>query len=132
MNRHADRRTTRRRFLITAVGAGGPLALCGLPGAVATAGSRRPPNVLWIVTDDHRPDSLGCSTPAGPSTPNIDRIARGGVLFRHAFSQGPICTPSRSSMITGRYCHAIGVMSNRHRLGPNAPYLTRPLQEAGY
>lgn len=132
MNRHADRRTTRRRFLITAARAGGPLALSALPRALARAGSRRPPNVLWIITDDHRPDSLGCSTSGGPSTPNIDRIASRGVLFRHAFSQGPICTPSRSSMITGRYCHVIGVMSNGSRLGAEAPYLTRALKEAGY
>ena len=132
MNRDALRRTTRRRFLITAARTGGPLALSALPGAVAKAGSRRPPNVLWIITDDHRPDSLGSSGPAWLKTPNIDRIARRGVLFRYAFSQDPICTPSRSSMITGRYSHAIGVMSNRNRLGPDAPYLTRPLKEAGY
>ena len=132
MNRQPDRRTTRRRFLITAARAGGPLALAGIACARAGAASRRPPNVLWIMTDDHRPDSLGCAGPDGPKTPHIDGIARRGVHFRHAFSQGPICTPSRSSIITGRYCHAIGVTSNGNRLGPDAPYLTRPLQEAGY
>ena len=132
MNRHPDRRTTRRRFLISAAKTAAPLGLAALPRATAGAESRRPPNVLWIVTDDHRPDSLGVTGPAWLRTPNLDRIARRGVLFRHAFSQGPICTPSRSSMITGRYCHAIGVMSNRNRLGPDAPYLTRPLQAAGY
>jgi len=132
MNRHPDRRTTRRRFLITAAQTGGPLALAGMARARAGTASRRPPNILWIMTDDHRPDSLGLSGPAGPKTPHIDRIARRGVHFRHAFSQGPICTPSRSSIITGRYCHAIGVTSNGNRLGPDAPFLTRPLQEAGY
>jgi len=132
MNRHPDRRTTRRRFLVTTARAAGPLALSGLAGAPAVAASRRPPNVLWIMTDDHRPESLGLSGPAGPKTPHIDRIARRGVHFRHAFSQGPICTPSRSSIITGRYCHAIGVTSNGNRLAPDAPFLTRPLQEAGY
>ncbi len=132
MNRHPDRRTTRRRFLIAAAQAGGPLALSALAHTKAVAGSQRAPNVLWIMTDDHRPDSLGCSGPEVIRTPNIDRIARRGVRFRHAFSQDPICTPSRSSIITGRYCHAIGVMSNRNRLGADAPYLTRPLQAAGY
>ena len=42
----------------------------------------------------------------------LDGIARRGVRFAHAFSQDPICTPSRSSMMTGRYCHAINVTSN--------------------
>ena len=132
MNRHPDRRTTRRRFLITAAQTGGPLALAGMACARAGAASRRPPNVLWIMTDDHRPDSLGCAGPDGPKTPHIDGIARRGVHFRHAFSQGPICTPSRSSIITGRYCHAIGVTSNGNRLAADAPFLTRPFQEAGY
>lgn len=132
MNRQPDRRTTRRRFLIRAAQAGGPLAFSAWPRAVARAGLRRPPNVLWIVTDDHRPDTLGCSGLEWLNTPNFDRIARRGVRFSHAFSQDPICTPSRSSMMTGRYNHAIGVMSNGNRLGPDAPYLTRPLQAAGY
>ena len=127
-------RTARRGVLIGVAGAAvaGCFSVC--PGASASAGAVRRPNILWIVTDDHRPDSLGCTGPSWLKTPHIDRIARRGTLFRHAFSQGPICTPSRSSMITGRYCHSIGVMGmgGGQGLRPNAPYLTRPLQSAGY
>jgi arylsulfatase len=134
MFHQASSRTTRRGFLIGAAGAAvvGCFSVC--PGASASAGPLRGPNILWIVTDDHRPDSLGCTGPSWLKTPHMDGIARRGVLFRHAFSQCPICTPSRSSMITGRYCHSIGVtaMGAGQRLGPNAPYLTRPLQAAGY
>jgi len=131
MSHRTERRTSRRRFL-AATAAGIPVALSARPRAMAGAPSRRPPNILWIVTDDHRPDSLGLTGPAWLKTPHLDGIAGRGVLFRHAFSQNPICTPSRSSMMTGRYCHSIGVMSNGYRLGPDAPYLTRPFQEAGY
>ena len=134
MFHQASSRTTRRGFLIGVAGAAivGSFAVC--PGASESAEPLRGPNILWIVTDDHRPDSLGCTGPSWLKTPHMDRIARRGVLFRHAFSQCPICTPSRSSMITGRYCHSIGVtaMGAGQRLGPNAPYLTRPLQAEGY
>ena len=116
-------RTARRGVLIGVAGAAvaGCFSVC--PGASASAGAVRRPNILWIVTDDHRPDSLGCTGPSWLKTPHIDRIARRGTLFRHAFSQGPICTPSRSSMITGRYCHSIGVMGmgGGQGLGP-CPY----------
>ena len=122
---------TRRRFLGAAGCVGAAALSVGRPCA-GGAGPRRPPNILWILTDDHRPDSLGCTGPAWLKTPHIDGIARRGVLFRHAYSQSPVCTPSRSTMMTGRYGHAIGVMSNKRRLGPKAPYLTRPLQAAGY
>lgn len=118
----------RREFMTGVAGA-------ALAGGVCVLGKalRRPgPNILWIVTDDHRPDSLGCTGPKWLKTPHLDGIARRGVLFRHAFSQSPVCTPSRSSLMTGRYCHSIGVMSNKRRLGPKAPYLTRPFSAAGY
>ena len=125
------RRINRRRFL-AAAGAAGPPAIAALAGSRARAASRRPPNILWIVTDDHRPDSMACSGTALLRTPHLDGIARRGVRFSHAFSQDPICTPSRSSMMTGRYCHAINVTSNGYRLARDAPFLTEPLREAGY
>lgn len=71
------------------------------------------PNILWIITDDHRPDSIEAynratigqsESPLGyVSSPNIDALANEGVLFTRAFCNSPACGPSRASMITGRY-----------------------------
>lgn len=71
------------------------------------------PNILWIITDDHRPDALECynevvygqtKSPLGfVSSPNINKLASEGVLFTNAFCNAPVCGPSRGSMISGRY-----------------------------
>lgn len=71
------------------------------------------PNVLWIVTDDQRPDSVSCfnravygtsESPLGyVESPNIDALAEEGVLFTRAICNAPACGPSRGSMHTGRY-----------------------------
>uniref|UniRef100_UPI001C87ABEF sulfatase-like hydrolase/transferase n=1 Tax=Algisphaera agarilytica TaxID=1385975 RepID=UPI001C87ABEF len=77
------------------------------------ATSNPPPNILWILTDDQRPDSLARynratlgtdeSTLGHVMSPHTDRLAAEGVLFTRAFCNSPMCTPSRGSMHTGRY-----------------------------
>ena len=71
------------------------------------------PNILWIVTDDQRPDSLRCynravygtdDSPLGyVESPNIDRLAEQGTFFTNAFNNSPVCAPSRGSFHSGRY-----------------------------
>jgi len=56
----------------------------------------RPPNILWLCTDQQRFDTLGCYGNSFVRTPNIDRLAANGVVFDRAYSQSPICTPSSS------------------------------------
>jgi len=76
---------------------------------------RRTPNVLWIQTDELRADALGCygqSPWAQPLTPNLDALAAHGVLFSNTYCNCPVCVPSRTSMLTGRYPHEIGVYHN--------------------
>src|SRR5262249_37485370 len=60
-------------------------------------------NVLWIMCDQLRYDYLGCTGHPVLKTPNIDAMARRGVLFSNAYVQSPICGPSRMSFYTGRY-----------------------------
>ena len=76
----------------------GALALPWLAGA-----AQRParPNVLFIAADDLRPD-LGCYGSAGAKTPQLDALARRGVLFERAYAQQAVCNPSRASVLTGR------------------------------
>ncbi len=72
----------------------------------------RHPNILWIQTDEQRPDSLGCYGSAWAKTPNLDELARRGVTFQNAVCQSPVCVPSRSSQLTGRYPSEINVLFN--------------------
>ncbi len=67
------------------------------------------PNVLWIMTDQHRADCLGCLGNAQVQTPNLDRLAAMGIVFENAFCQSPVCMASRGSVITGRYPAAIPI-----------------------
>ncbi len=69
-------------------------------------------NVLLIVSDDLR-DTVGCYGNTSVKTPNIDRLARRGVRFEHAYAQYPVCNPSRTSFLTGLRCEQTGVVENR-------------------
>ncbi len=70
------------------------------------------PNILWISTEDISPD-LGCYGDTYAHTPNLDQFALSGVRFNNAFSTAPVCSPSRSSIITGMYASSIGTMHHR-------------------
>jgi arylsulfatase len=69
----------------------------------------RRPNVLLITTDQQRYDTLGLSGVSQARTPHLDALAQGGAFFRNAFTQNPICIPSRACLMTGRYIHQHGV-----------------------
>lgn len=73
------------------------MILC-LATAPATAGEK--PNVLFIAVDDLRPE-LGCFAAPVVKTPNIDRLAKSGMVFNRAYCQQAVCSPSRSSLLTG-------------------------------
>lgn len=98
--------------------------------------ARKPPNILFIMSDDHASAAVSCY---GPSflgkfayTPNIDRIAKGGVLFRNALVTNSICTPSRAAILTGQYAHKNGVTTLSTALSPQTVHLGHWLRRAGY
>jgi choline-sulfatase len=70
------------------------------------------PNILWIMTDEQRPDSLGCYGSAWARTPNIDRIAKRGTVMHNAVCQSPVCLPSRSSQLAALYPQEFACMNN--------------------
>ncbi|MSU90762.1 sulfatase-like hydrolase/transferase [Rhodobacteraceae bacterium 2CG4] len=72
----------------------------------------RPPNILLILSDQHRADALGCAGSAFVRTPNLDRLAAEGVRFANAYTPWPVCTPARASMWTGVYPSAHRIIDN--------------------
>jgi arylsulfatase A-like enzyme len=114
------------------------VALIAAPFAAAAGqedGSARP-NIVLILTDDQRYDMLGCTGHAVARTPNIDRLAREGMLFRKFYVATPLCSPSRASILTGQYPHKHQVINN-DKLGLDVISHTlmsfpRLLRRAGY
>jgi len=90
------------------------------------------PNILFINTDQQRADSLGCYGNEFVKTPNIDGIARDGVVFDNAHCTHPLCSPSRATMLTGRYIHAHGLWRNGLALKENEVTISSVLKENGY
>ena len=101
----------RRDFLRgTAIGLASGITGVSLSDAAnnVTKGKKRKPNILWIMLDDGRADTLGCYGAPWAKTPNLDALARGGVRFDVAIVQNPVCVPSRKSMKTGMYAYQVG------------------------
>jgi arylsulfatase A-like enzyme len=91
------------------------------------------PNILWICTDQQRYDTIGALGNPHVDTPNIDRLIAEGFAFTHAYCQSPICTPSRTSFLTGQYASAVHVNGNGNSHFPDAPPLvTKILADDGY
>ena len=120
----------RRRDFVAAAGAAG---VAPLPAQPARRGR---PNIVFIITDDQRWDSLGVTGHPVVKTPQIDRLAREGVVFENFFCATPLCSPSRASFLTGLYPHRHRIINN-DRPGMDAVSHTlatfpRILRESGY
>ena len=90
------------------------------------------PNILWICSDQQRFDTLGCYGNPFVQTPNLDKLAAAGVLFENAYSQSPVCTPSRASFLTGRYPRTTRCRQNGQAIPPDEVLVTKLLRDAGY
>jgi arylsulfatase A-like enzyme len=88
-------------------------------------------NVLWIMTDQHRADCLGCMGHPAVQTPNLDRLAAEGMAFDQAFCQSPVCMASRAALLTGRSPQALGVRG-MDLLRPWETTTAEVLRRAGY
>src|SRR3954447_25141964 len=108
-----------------------------LAASVATALPARAadrPNIVFVLVDDIRWDAFGCMGHPWVKTPNVDRLAREGALFKNFFDTIPLCSPARASFLTGRYCHANGVTDNTNHNELSHKLVTWPrlLHDAGY
>jgi arylsulfatase A-like enzyme len=96
----------------------------------ATASQARP-NILFIMTDDHASQAMSCYGSKVNQTPNLDRIAREGMRMDRVFATNSICTPSRATILTGKYSHLNGVPVF-NRFDGSQPTAPKLLQQAGY
>jgi len=109
------------------------LALIAGIAAQATAADR--PNVLFIFTDDHAPHAIGAYDGWLKSvnpTPNIDRLAAEGMVFKNSFCTNSICGPSRAVIQTGKHSHKNGFMNNGNSFDWDQQTFPKLLQKAGY
>jgi arylsulfatase A-like enzyme len=130
--------TDRHRIVGTARGAlvFALLGACLLGTAACSdsevAGTRQRPNILFVFTDDHADHAVSAYGSTINQTPNIDRLAREGMLFRNAFVTNSICAPSRAVILTGRHSHLNGVFTNREAFDSAQVTFPKLLQAAGY
>jgi arylsulfatase A-like enzyme len=102
-----------------------------LAQALAVEGAERP-NVILIIADDLGWDDCGAFGNPRVKTPNIDALARGGLRFDRAFVTASSCSPSRSSLITGRYPHSTDAEELHWPLPPEQLTFVERLKAAGY
>jgi len=119
------------RFLIAMI-------ISALSFAPADADAQQRPNIIFMYADDHAAHAISAYRAhlkygaRLPSTPNLDRLAREGMLFINAFATNSICGPARATVLTGQYGHLNGVMTNTEALHPTTVTFPRLLQQAGY
>lgn len=132
--RHNKSEITRRRFMAR-LGAGAAAAFGiadVLQGSTAQAKSAKRPNILFLMSDQHRWDFMGCTGHPLVRTPNMDRLAAEGALFDAAYCHWPVCVPSRTSIITGRYVHSHGTPGNAYALPQDQQTIGGYLKTLGY
>ena len=130
----------RRRFLL---GTAAAATQAGVAAAMAHAephvgqgnqpGTRKQPNIVIYHSDQFRWDFVGANgLNSSTHTPNLDTLAASGTNFTCAVTNQPVCAPSRSVLITGRYATETGVWRNGQGLREDLPTLATELRKAGY
>src|SRR5690606_4885726 len=90
------------------------------------------PNILWIVSEDNSP-FIGAYGDENATSPNIDQLAEEGVLFENTFSNAPVCSPSRSTLISGVYATSVGThnMRSKYPFPEQIRFFPEYLRQAG-
>ncbi len=133
MEKETDRRTFLRRS--AAALAGAPVVL-----RTATSGSgKRPPNIVFAFSDEHRWQSMSFTELPAVHTPNMSRLAAEGAHFTHCISNYPVCSPYRAILMTGRWPYrqrmrdsSPGMIDNAYALSPDQVTLGHVFRRAGY
>src|SRR5512147_948667 len=99
--------------------------------ALALSATVQRPNIVFIMSDDHAAHAISAYGSRVNQTPNIDRLAREGMLMRNVFATNSICTPSRAVILTGKYSHLNGVPVF-NRFDGSQQTVAKLLQRSGY
>lgn len=105
--------------------------LCFASATVFSLAADRP-NIVFIFTDDHCEQALSAYDPSRMTTPNMDRLAKEGMLFNRCYVTNAICGPSRAVILTGKYSHLNGFMTNGNSFDGDQQTFPKLLQKAGY
>ena len=107
------------------------LAAMNIAFSTGAAEAQRP-NILFVFCDDHAYQAVGAYGSKINRTPNIDRLAKEGMLFRECYVTNSICGPSRATVQTGKYSHLNGFFHNGNRFNGDQQTFPKLLQKAGY
>jgi arylsulfatase A-like enzyme len=102
-----------------------------LSAFAGTAAAADRPNIIFIMSDDHAAHAISAYGSRVNTTPNIDRLAREGMMLRRVFATNSICTPSRATILTGQYSHLNGVPVF-NRFDSSRVTVATLLQQGGY
>ena len=138
-----DTSTNRRSFMkyLSTLGAGSQAVLrtgdaraeTGEAGDAAPgAATTNKPNIVLLLSDQHRGDAMGCAGNLAARTPVLDKLAEQGVLFERCYTSGPVCCPARVSLMTGQRVNQHGVWSNNVEADRHGPSHVRNIRDAGY
>jgi arylsulfatase A-like enzyme len=136
-NGETDVRLNRRSFLksigCAAVSGGALSSLWDCTSIAQTLGAeKKPPNIIYIMTDDHAAHAISSYGSKINKTPNLDRIAKEGMRFANCFCTNSICAPSRAVILTGKYSHINGVIDNAKEFDGSQQTFPKLLRKAGY
>lgn len=127
--------STRREFLKT-VALGAAFFVTGCKSFVQYSSSkqirRNRPNLIYVFADQWRAQDTGYAGNTDVITPNLDKLASQSVVFTHAVSNCPVCSPYRASLITGQYPLTTGVFLNDIDFKPKGPTIAQVYKKAGY
>jgi arylsulfatase A-like enzyme len=123
-------KTTRRKFIKSL---GLSTTALSVPGLISfSCMKKRRPNIIFIMSDDHAEQAISCYGSNLIKTPNIDRIANGGIRFDNSFVTNSICAPSRAVLLTGKYSHINGLRDNQDEFDGSQLTFPKLLQTARY
>ncbi len=123
------KKSSRRQFIKNMAG-----LAATTPFISCSKGQQKPPNIIFLLTDDQRWDALGCAGNSIIQTPNIDALADDGAMFSNAFVTTSICCTSRASIFSGQYARRHGIHGFSSPFSTQALNNTYPLllKQAGY
>jgi uncharacterized sulfatase len=114
-----------RRNFLKGAGAG------TMAAAVSKGAPSKPRRVVFIMTDTTRWDMLNCARNTGLQSPNLDRLAAGGIRFDRAYTCQPVCTPARGGLFTGTFPHTNGAWGNSMPMGQTVHTIGQRLTDQG-